>query len=562
MTSLFNHLWQSTLFAAVAAVLALLLRRNRAQTRYWLWLAASLKFAIPFSLLLDLGARFDGPRIPAALPLASTVRQVSQSFAPIPAYMAPSKAAFPWAAATIAVWMLGTAIVLVRWIGLWRRVQSVLRTAAPLNLDAPIPVLSSSSPIEPGVFGIYQPVLLIPEGIATRLSAEQFRAILTHELCHVRRRDNLAAAFHMLIEAAFWFHPLVWWIGARLVEERERACDEEVLRQGGDPVIYASGILNVCKFYVESPLPCASGVTGADLKRRVAAILTWNARHPLTFAAKLILSAAAIMAIAIPVTLGILHAQDTLKFDVASVKPAPPDARGMRITSTPGNGFSASNVTLRTLIEVAYNVRSFQVSGGPSWLNSDHFEILAKPEHPETSADEADNKEEARRLAARLNERLRNLLAERFQLVVRRETKDVPIYTLSIAKGGHKLQPGTEKGGTTRDLGHLTGKSAPMENLAVSLSLVLGQPVVDRTGLTDVYDYDLRWSEEFNPQKIAKEKGIAVPPDAHPPDASASDPAGPSLFTAIDKQLGLRLESTKGPVEIIVVERAERPTAN
>jgi len=562
MTSLFNHLWQSTLFAAVAAALALLLRRNRAQTRYQLWLAASLKFAIPFSLLIDFGARFDGRTIPATLPLGSTVRQVSQTFAPVPPYLASSKAAFPWAAATIALWMLGTVIVLVRWIVLWRRVKVVLRAASSLTPDAPIPVLSSSSPIEPGVFGIFRPVLLIPEGIATRLSPEQFRAILTHELCHVRRRDNLAAAFHMLIEAAFWFHPLVWWIGARLVEERERACDEEVLRQGGDPTVYASGILNVCKFYLESPLPCASGVTGADLKRRVAAILNWRASHPLTFAAKLILSTAAVIVIAIPVTLGLLHAQDTLKFDVASVKPAPDGARGMRITSTPGNGFSASNVTLRTLIEVAYNVRSFQVSGGPSWLNSDHFEILAKPEHPETSADEAGNKDEARRLAARLNERLRNLLAERFQLTIRRETKDLPIYTLSTAKGGHKLQPATERGGITRDLGHLIGKSAAMENLAVVLSFVLGQPVVDRTGLTDVYAFDLRWSEEFNPQAIAKEKGIAVPPDAHPPDAAASDPAGPSIFTAVEKQLGLKLESSKGPVEVIVVERAERPTAN
>jgi len=88
MTSLFNHLWQSAVFTVVAAALALLLRRNRAQTRYRLWLAASLKFAIPFSLLIDFGARFDGRTIPAALPLAPTVRQVSQIFAPVPPYLA------------------------------------------------------------------------------------------------------------------------------------------------------------------------------------------------------------------------------------------------------------------------------------------------------------------------------------------------------------------------------------------------------------------------------------------------------------------------------------------
>ena len=87
-------------------------------------------------------------------------------------------------------------------------------------------------PIEPGVFGILRPVLMWPAGIEDRLSDEQIEAILAHEVAHVRRRDNLAALIHMLVEAVFWFHPLVWWIGARLVDERERACDEDVVRLG------------------------------------------------------------------------------------------------------------------------------------------------------------------------------------------------------------------------------------------------------------------------------------------------------------------------------------------
>ncbi len=86
--------------------------------------------------------------------------------------------------------------------------------------------------LEPGVFGILRPVLLLPEGITDRLTPAQLEAVIAHELCHVRRRDNLTAAIHMVVETVFWFHPLVWWIRARLVEERERACDEEVLRAG------------------------------------------------------------------------------------------------------------------------------------------------------------------------------------------------------------------------------------------------------------------------------------------------------------------------------------------
>jgi beta-lactamase regulating signal transducer with metallopeptidase domain len=104
-------------------------------------------------------------------------------------------------------------------------------------------VLSSASFFEPGVFGVFRPVLLLPDGIATELDAEELQAILAHELCHVRRRDNLATMMHMVVEAMFWFHPLVWWLGARLMEERERACDEEVLRSGSEPEAYAEGIL-------------------------------------------------------------------------------------------------------------------------------------------------------------------------------------------------------------------------------------------------------------------------------------------------------------------------------
>jgi len=116
--------------------------------------------------------------------------------------------------------------------------------------------MSSPLRLEPGVFGVREPVLLLPEGITDRLTAPQLEAIVAHEMCHVRRQDNLTAALHMVVEILFWFHPLVWWIRARLVAERERACDEEVLRATAKPAVYAEGILNVCKFYIESPLVC------------------------------------------------------------------------------------------------------------------------------------------------------------------------------------------------------------------------------------------------------------------------------------------------------------------
>ena len=158
--------------------------------------------------------------------------------------------------------------------------------------------------IEPGVFGLFRPVLLLPEGIRERLSAEHLGEILAHELCHVRRRDNLAAAAHMLVEAVFWFHPLVWWVGARLVEERERACDEEVVGRGSQPELYAESILKTCEFYLESPVACVSGISGADLKQRIARIMTRRSTNGLSMGRKLLLAGAALVTLAVPMSLG------------------------------------------------------------------------------------------------------------------------------------------------------------------------------------------------------------------------------------------------------------------
>jgi beta-lactamase regulating signal transducer with metallopeptidase domain len=109
-------------------------------------------------------------------------------------------------------------------------------------------------------------VLVWPEGISEHLDDSHLNAIVAHELWHVRRRDNLVATVHMLVEALFWFHPLVWWVGAKLVEERERACDEQVLELGSERHVYAESILRVCEFCAAYPVPCVSRVTGADLE--------------------------------------------------------------------------------------------------------------------------------------------------------------------------------------------------------------------------------------------------------------------------------------------------------
>jgi bla regulator protein blaR1 len=136
---------------------------------------------------------------------------------------------------------------------------------------------------------LQHPVLLLPAGIAQHLTPAQLDAVLAHELCHVRRRDNLSVSIHMVVEAIFWFHPLVWWVGARLLAERELTCDEEVLSLGGEPRVYAEGILKICKLYMESPLVCISGVTGSNLNQRIEAIMSNCRASKLNFAKKTIL---------------------------------------------------------------------------------------------------------------------------------------------------------------------------------------------------------------------------------------------------------------------------------
>ena len=219
-----------------------------------------------------------------------------------------AKWSYAWMAG--AVWLCGFAAVAICWATQWRRVAVLRRQAMPLKIrggiESAVPILCARGLMEPGVFGIFRPVLLLPAGIAEQLSWPQLKAVLAHELCHVRRRDNLTAAVHMAVQAAFWFHPLVWWLGARLVDERERACDEEVLRLGNSPRAYAEGILKVCKLYVESPLACMPGVTGSDLRRRIETIMKNRIRRELGFGSKLLLAAAGIVAVAGPLAAGIL----------------------------------------------------------------------------------------------------------------------------------------------------------------------------------------------------------------------------------------------------------------
>jgi bla regulator protein blaR1 len=569
MTAVLNHLWQSTLFAAVAGLLTLLLRRNRARTRYWLWLAASVKFLIPFSLLVDAGSHL-GWRIAPVIPPSDQSFTIEQVFlAPALAIAAPAagrhtQSSLP--ALLLAAWLSGISIVVFRWWREWRRIRAAVRIATPFRLDNPIRAMSSPALLEPGVFGVLRPVLLLPEGIEERLMPEQLKAILAHEFCHVRYYDNLAAAFHMLAEAVFWFHPLVWWIGKRLVDERERGCDEEVLQLGSEPSAYAQGILKVCEYYLESPLACVAGISGSNLRKRIRGIMLHRTVHKLDSGRKLVLFIAGMTAVAGPVAIGVLnapqiHAQSQAAaspapaFDVASIKPGREKSRPTRRLNPAGIEFTG--FTLRMLISEAYNVIGFSVSNADSssrdLLDRGTFDIAAK-------ADREVPKEQLMRM-------LQTLLADRFKLTVHRESKTEPVYKLMAAANGPRLKKSVSEGQTFCAIGAEGGAECHNMTMSVFSSYLtdrMGRVVLDLTELKEAYDFilELDGVPGLNQMRQAMATGTDPAEAKRTLAAGMSNWSSSSIFSDIQKQLGLKLEADKAAVDHLVIDHVEKPSEN
>lgn len=691
-TALIDHLWQSTVIIGGVWVLTLALRRNAARVRYRLWMAASLKFLLPFSLLIAAGQRL--PRVVALSrtqpAIATVVAGVTQPLlevwptaagerTAIPVVLpqnAPAHAPSRWPGLlALGVWAAGVVLLLARWTLSWVRLRRAVRDGEQITLPDGIPAQLTSQNLEPGVFGIIRPRLVLPRGIAERLSPEQLDAIVAHEICHMRRRDNLTAALHMVVEALFWFHPVVWWLRARLMEERERACDEAVLDATQKPIAYAEGILSVCRFYVEVPLNCVSGVTGAELKQRIARILSGQSVRELDLLRKALLALACGAALGLPLAAGLVRAaqgqtqattpadrsgivgtwqgtahlpdRQTLRivvkiardnegklsgtlynidqnahpfaahsvsfeggtlqfvnqfpgltyegrmsadrnsisgtvtqngsfplvlerattetewtipasprpippmaadahptFEVATIKPAPPNAPRSML-QVRGADFFVENLPVTSLIKFAYNVQEREIEGAPAWTNTDKWDIQAKPDIQGMPS------------STQLKEMVQKLLAERFGLRLHEERREMAAYVMTVGKDGPKLTKSgnaTGLGGFTMGpLGVMHAGGTSMNDFAhVLQGDILDRPVVDKTGLQGRWDFTLKWlpdDTEFAGMKVPR------------PAADDADPL-PPLFTAIQEQLGLKLESEKADVPVLIIDHVAHPSPN
>ena len=240
-----------------------------------------------------------------------------------------------------------------------------------------------------------------------------------------------------------------------------------------------------------------------------------------------------------------------VSFEVASIKLNKSGSGGSSTHFNHGR-FLGTNIGIKGLIQYeAYKIPEPQILGGPEWLNSERFDIEAKVDEATTAQLEKLGQEERDQLEQQL---MQQLLADRFKLSVHWETKDQPVYALVVAKGGAKLTPAKDtsrNSGTSSNRGNLKATNVTMARLAETLTRIqnreLGRIVVDKTGIEGRYDLTLQWTPEDGSSSNA---------------SNDSGNSGPSIFTALQEQLGLKLESSKGPVKTLVIDHVEQPSEN
>jgi uncharacterized protein (TIGR03435 family) len=514
------------------------------------------------------------------------------------------------AAALTGLWSIGALLfVLPVIVGLWQ-VRSLRRTGTPwpdglsivqrLAGDAavqrPLSVLLHDAVSGPMTCGAFRPAIVLPAD-APRWPIEDLHRAIVHELEHVRRVDWLTHCVARVVCAAYWFHPLVWIAWHRLVLEAERACDDAVLHRG-EAADYADQLVGLAERLSEvRHQPLLAMANRTDLAARVRAVLDRHqARGPAGALAIRIAAGLAALAVTAMSPLRIAAAEpfqpsDGARFAVVSVKPCenePPTPPGQRSsqggfpTVSPGR-FTIECGTVERLISHAYVLNGEPLSNqqarignmdwlknAPSWVRTEKFTIEAK-------ADGTPDR------AVLLGPMLRALLEDRFKLRLHRESDEQPIYLMTLVKGGLKIQPIGEDGCTPLEAAErspdrmrlLTDTDKPvcgnmnmtrsdgqrrwviggttMPNFSGTLSAFLDHHVVDRTGVEGKFNVRLVFmADEHVP---GPDRRAGAPPPPPPGD-------GPNIFAALEQQLGLKLEQTRGPHGFLVIDHVERPSPN
>ena len=373
------------------------------------------------------------------------------------------------------------------------------------------------------------------------------------------------------------------------MEERERACDEDVLLTGVDPETYAEGILRICEMRLGAASPFAMGVTGANLRKRIEQIMARRIGRQTSVAGKLLLATAGVASFITPVFIGILNAPTAVaqgsavtapKFEVVAIKPCKlePGTRRGAADSSPGRLSTGCDLLVDEnnlgLIQRAWvrfagghpnPLGVLPVKGGPKWIRSEMYSIDAKAEGHSSSE-------------MMQGPMLQAVLEDRFRLKIHREKKEGPVYALTRASGGPRLKPFREGSCAQMPLTFplpalppgqryckvlisFAGPSVEAEGSTLTefsklLNLAFDRPVIDRTGITGRFDIHLEFArDEVTP-------GLLHGPVPGGPITAATDPGRPTIFTAVQEQLGLKLTPARGPVEFLQIDHVERPSEN
>jgi uncharacterized protein (TIGR03435 family) len=348
-----------------------------------------------------------------------------------------------------------------------------------------------------------------------------------------------------------------------------------------EPIAYAEGIVSVCRRYLETPHMAVSGVGGANVKARIDAILANRTGQRLTLSKRLMLAALAVLSLTVPLVTGAIEAaafaagqlsnpligpaiDPESRFEVASIKLSDASAQ-LQVSMTPGR-LDLTGVPVRMVVGLVLPLR--RVFGWPDGIDAERYTITAKM---------PDGAPQAAQQVA-----IRNLLKDRFKLVTHQETRELPIYNLVLARSDGRLGPGLKESSAECQMvareyfesvrrgaptqapppivarcvtslpgpGTFSANGAPIGSLANWLPQFVDRQVIDRTGLTGIYDLTLKWTPEAIPSLLG------LPQAPLPP----ADPDVPNIFTALQEQLGLKLEAGGGPVEVVVIDRLEKPT--
>jgi uncharacterized protein (TIGR03435 family) len=579
--TLLHFVWQGTLIVAMYAVVRKWGARALGPSgRYFLAGAVLTAMAIipvvTWMLLPVQNSAAVTFSAPMSAPRAESVSTIPFQL-PSEVYAAPPGHLLSW---VVVFWMIGATAFSLRLLSSWilaqrfryRMVRAASlewqrrldRLRARISVTRPVRLLVSGLMEAPGSIGWLRPIVLVPAGALAGLPSAQMEALLLHELAHIRRHDYLVHMLQSVVETVLFYHPGVWWVSSHMRTERELCCDDIAVSITGDAVVYARALAEFDSARFIQPAVVAAN--GGSVARRIARLLGQSSSSGHTTSGTATVQA--LMLLAIGAWAVFAQTATRPQFEVASVKSSFSDSI-MNVRPLPGR--LTADATLQVLMQYAYGVAPFQVVGGPGWLTSERYQIDATA-NANASRD-------------RMFLMLQSLLEDRFQLKTHRDIKEQPVFALVVDKGGVKLPSPTEGvcvdsaadaatewvgggrmafpgevqpaksrcGSAVLGLGpgaaQMRGGKIAMPELVRTLSMLLGRSVIDNTGFTGLFDLQL----EFVPDDTTP----AMPP---PPPGSYT--SGVSIAQALQQQLGLRLESARGPVQVIVVDQAERPSAN